>query len=52
MTKLKHFSDECDVLYSRENNPCFGGVQRSSVLEGFWAKANFMERRRDNSEMI
>lgn len=27
MTKLKQFSNEFDVLYSRENNPWTGGTQ-------------------------
>ena len=26
MTKNKQFSNEFDVLYSRENNPCTGGA--------------------------
>ena len=30
MTKLKQVSNEFDVLYSRENNPCLGGIQCSS----------------------
>ena len=30
MTKLKEFSTEFDVLYSRENDPCLEGIQCSS----------------------
>lgn len=43
--KLKQFTNEFDVLYSKENNPWIGGLQRhklrSSLLAGLRAQREF-----------
>lgn len=44
MRKLKQFSDEFDVLFLRESNPCTGEStgphnQWITLSEGFWKKS-------------
>lgn len=48
MTKLKQASNDCNVLYARENNPWFGGravpqEQWSAGPKGFGARASLTE---------
>lgn len=47
ITKLKQFSNEFDVLHSRENNQWVRGLycltNKGALPDGLWARASFTE---------
>lgn len=46
---LIHFSNEVDVLYSKENNPWTGGLL-VPLPEGFWARLSLENIRRGKED--